>query len=74
MCWACPSIKFTVQTSLSSLSFFVRKKEKSFQCDFLAAGSESAETMEVDNEAEGSGEVEVVEVDVQVLTASFEDD
>lgn len=41
---------------------------------FLIDGSESAETMEVDNEAEGSGEVEMVEVDVQVLTTSFEDD
>ncbi|KAK9911839.1 hypothetical protein M0R45_035726 [Rubus argutus] len=43
-------------------------------CFELLNGSESAETMEVDKEAEGSGEVEVVEVGVQVLTSSFEDD
>lgn len=31
-------------------------------------------TKEVDEDAEGSGEVEVVEVDLKVLTTNFEDE
>ncbi|XP_061989834.1 uncharacterized protein LOC133708389 [Rosa rugosa] len=41
---------------------------------FFINGSESAETKEVGDEAEGSGELEVVEVDVKVLTANLEDE
>ncbi|KAM5553705.1 hypothetical protein ABKV19_025781 [Rosa sericea] len=41
---------------------------------FFINGSESPETEEVGEEAEGLGELEVVEVDVKVLTANFEDE
>ncbi|XP_004296488.1 PREDICTED: uncharacterized protein LOC101293475 [Fragaria vesca subsp. vesca] len=42
--------------------------------DYLINGSESVGTKEVDEDAEGSGEVEVVEVDLKVLTTNFEDE